>query len=272
MEKYYTEPPFTGEYWNFKGEGIYLCANCGEPLFSSEAKFDSGSGWPSFDEDVFGAAAQRSDPDGKRTEIFCAVCESHLGHFFEGERFTEKNARYCVNSYALRFVSREEAANFDWAFFAGGCFWGVESLIKKRFADGIISTTVGYMGGGKENPTYEEVCSGTTGHLETVKTTFDKRKVDYEELAKYFFEIHDFEQTNGQGPDIGEQYRSAIFFANESQKKIAERLIEELRKKGYKPATILRKAEKFWRAESYHQDYYQKTGGLPYCHIHRKKF
>lgn len=156
------------------------------------------------------------------------------------------------------------------AYFAGGCFWGVEHFFKK--ADGVISTRVGYMGGVKKNPTYEEVSSGTTGHLETIEIVYYTEKTSFEKLAKLFFEIHDPTQTDGQGPDIGEQYQSAIFYADENQREIAERLIAALNKKGYKVATKLKKAGDFWPAEEYHQDYYGKTGKKPYCHIYMKRF
>jgi peptide methionine sulfoxide reductase msrA/msrB len=154
-------------------------------------------------------------------------------------------------------------------FFAGGCFWGVEHLFKQLH--GVVDTRVGYMGGRWPNPTYEQVCTGLTGHLETVEVIFNPNLIDEEQLIKYFFEIHDFTQEDGQGPDIGEQYKSAIFYTNERQKEIAEKIIEELKKR-YKVATQLRKASTFWVAEDYHQDYYEKTGKAPYCHYRRKIF
>lgn len=156
------------------------------------------------------------------------------------------------------------------AIFAAGCFWGVEHLFKT--ADGVVKTRVGYTGGHTENPTYEEVCSGNTGHKEAIEVTYDPAKITYENLTKFFFEIHDFSQQNGQGPDLGEQYISVIFYLNEEQKKNAEKLIKELQAKGYKVATTIAKASKFWPAEDYHQNYYSKTGKEPYCHIWRKIF
>ncbi len=160
--------------------------------------------------------------------------------------------------------------NRDTAWFAGGCFWGMEYQFKK--IPGVISTRVGYMGGHKENPTYEEVCSGTTGHLETLEVVFDPQKTTYEELAKVFFEIHDPTQADGQGPDIGEQYLSAVFCKNEEQKKTIGKLIRILQEKGLDVVTQIRDASTFWPAETYHQDYYTKTGGSPYCHIRVKRF
>ena len=158
----------------------------------------------------------------------------------------------------------------DTAWFAGGCFWGMEYLFRK--VPGVLNTRVGYMGGHKEHPSYEEVCSGTTGHLETLEVVFDPAMISYEELAMIFFEIHDPTQADGQGPDIGEQYLSAVFCRNETQKKIVEKLISILRSKGLEVVTQIRDAAPFWPAEEYHQDYYNKTGGSPYCHIRVKRF
>lgn len=156
------------------------------------------------------------------------------------------------------------------AYFAGGCFWGVEHLIKDLL--GIIAVTSGYSGGTTPNPTYEEVCSGKTGHAETVEIIFDNDQTSFEELAKFFFEIHDPGQRDGQGPDIGTQYRSAIFYTNEKQREIGEDLIAQLLAKGYAVVTQIQRAGPFYPAEDYHQRYYEKTGKQPYCHIRVKKF
>lgn len=160
--------------------------------------------------------------------------------------------------------------NTDKAIFASGCFWGTDYYFKK--ADGVISTTAGYTGGSKENPTYKEVCTGRTGHAEAVEVIFDPEKTSYRNLAKLFFETHNFEQINGQGPDIGTQYRSAIFYLNDEQKKIAEELIQALNEKNYKVVTEVTPASNFYKAEDYHQEYYGKSGGTPYCHRYIKKF
>ena len=160
--------------------------------------------------------------------------------------------------------------NTQTAYFAGGCFWGVEYHFKKL--PGVISTKVGYMGGSVENPTYEEVSSHGTGHAEAMEVVFDTKKTSFEELAKYFFEIHDPTQVNRQGPDIGEQYRSVIFYVDEEQKNISQKLINILKEKGYKVVTELEKADTFWEAEDYHQKYYAKNGHTPYCHIYTKRF
>lgn len=266
-----TEMPFTGKFYLNKEAGTYLCRQCDAPLFNSTDKFESGTGWPSFDDAVPGAVKQIPDADGRRTEIVCAKCGGHLGHLFFNEGFTGKNARYCVNSVSLTFDPADRpAVSTQKAIFAGGCFWGVEYHLKK--VRGVLSTKVGYTGGTTENPSYKQVCTGRTGHAEAIEVEFDPSLVTYEELAKLFFEIHDPTQSNRQGPDIGNQYRSALFYQDEEQKKIAEELVERLRSKGFRVVTEIRKAGTFWPAEEYHQDYYEKTGHHPYCHVYQKRF
>jgi peptide methionine sulfoxide reductase msrA/msrB len=265
-----TETPYTGEFYKFTGKGTYLCKQCNAPLYKSESKFDAGCGWPSFDEEIKGAVNTTLDADGQRTEITCANCGAHLGHVFYGEGFTSKDTRFCVNSISMIFVPDKSTSAQDTAIFSSGCFWGTQYYFDKL--DGVISTAVGYTGGTTSNPTYKEVCSGTTGHLEAVQVVFDTAKVNYEKVCKYFFETHDFTQTDGQGPDIGEQYLSAIFFRTMEQKAIAEKVIKILEDKGYKVATMLRPAKTFWKAEDYHQDYYENKGTTPYCHVYRKIF
>lgn len=266
-----TEAPFTGKYLTHKDSGTYVCKRCGAELYRSSDKFDSHCGWPSFDDEIEGAVKRVPDSDGVRTEIVCANCDAHLGHVFKGENLTEKNIRHCVNSISLDFKSANTVKNFEKrAIFASGCFWGTEYFLSK--AEGVIKTTVGYTGGDKKNPTYEEVCTGTTGHAEAVEVVYDSRKTDYETLAKLFFETHDPTQVNRQGPDVGEQYRSAIFYLDENQKAIAQKLVNILKNKDYDVATEISKAGDFWEAERYHQDYYKNKGQRPYCHFYKKKF
>ncbi len=259
-----TEAPFTGEYDDFFQEGLYLCRQCNSVLYSSDAKFNSGCGWPSFDDELPDSVEKKMDRDGRRTEILCKKCGGHLGHIFIGEKLTEKNRRYCVNSLSIRFKATESA------YFAGGCFWGVEHLFQKQ--QGVYAVTSGYSGGNKVKPSYEEVCTGRTGHLEVVKISYDPSEISYETLVKYFFEIHDSTQTDGQGPDIGSQYLSAIFYNNQEELDICKKVIGILKDKGYRVATSLIKFEKFWEAEEYHQDYYVRHNKEPYCHIYKKIF
>jgi len=265
-----TEAPFTGKYYQHKEAGTYTCKHCDAPLFRSSDKFESGCGWPSFDDAIPGAVKRQPDADGQRTEIVCARCGGHLGHVFTGEGFTDKNTRHCVNSISMNFIPAETKTPTETAYFAGGCFWGTEYYLQQM--DGVISTRVGYMGGTTDKPDYDQVCSGTSGHAETVEVVFDPSRSGYEELARLFFEIHDPTQVDRQGPDVGDQYRSAVFYTDDEQRKMVEKLIGILKDKGYRVATELTKADTFWPAEDYHQDYYDRTGKLPYCHVYQKRF
>ncbi|WP_281613749.1 bifunctional methionine sulfoxide reductase B/A protein [Flammeovirga sp. SubArs3] len=267
-----TERPGTGIYDEHFEDGVYTCKRCNAPLYKSDDKFDAHCGWPAFDDEIEGAIKRETDKDGRRTEILCANCDAHLGHVFEGERLTDKNVRHCVNSVSLNFTPTAEADKKEEnvAIFAGGCFWGVEYFFAEL--PGVTSTSVGYTGGKKNNPSYKEVCYTDTGHAEALKVTYDPNKVSYEELARLFFEIHDPTQVNRQGPDVGTQYRSEVFYMNQYQKDIAEKLINELKEKGFKVATKVTMADTFWDAEEYHQMYYFKHQKKPYCHIKIDRF
>lgn len=266
-----TELPFTGKYTNSGEKGTYVCKRCGAALYNSFAKFASDCGWPSFDDEIEGAVTRIPDADGMRTEIICAGCGAHLGHVFTGEHLTSKDVRHCVNSISLDFVPAIVGqGRYGTAIFAGGCFWGVEYFLQKE--PGVISVTSGYTGGHVKNPSYKEVCTGTTGHAEAVKIIYDPSKTTYDKLLRLFLEIHDPTQSGGQGPDIGDQYRSEIFYLNDEQKNIAEKDISILKNKGYKVVTGISKASEFYDAEKYHQDYYSNNGKLPYCHGYTKRF
>jgi len=264
-----TEAPFSGQYYRHFEKGAYTCKQCGNVLFDSASKFHSECGWPSFDDQLPDAVLALPDPDGRRTEIICANCKGHLGHIFKGEQLTPKNQRYCVNSLSLDFIPQNQRQT-ERALFASGCFWGTQYHLQR--ATGVIATTVGYTAGHTQNPTYAQVCTDSTGHAETVEVLFDTTKTSFETLARLFFETHDFTQLNRQGPDIGSQYRSAIFYLNPDQKRIAQQLIDQLRQKAFDVKTELTPASTFWPAEDYHQDYYNKNGKTPYCHVYRKIF
>ncbi|HOT32005.1 MAG TPA: methionine-R-sulfoxide reductase, partial [Petrotogaceae bacterium] len=172
-----TEKPFSGRYNDFYESGTYICKQCGLPLFKSEDKFNSGCGWPSFDDEIPSAIERKPEKDG-RIEITCSFCGAHLGHVFEGENFTTKNIRHCVNSISLDFIQAGNEIVLKRALFAGGCFWGVEHLFKD--IEGVLQTKVGYIGGSLKNPSYDEVCSGSTGHVEAVLVVYDSTKISYE--------------------------------------------------------------------------------------------
>ncbi len=266
-----TERAFSGKYVHTKEDGTYRCKVCDAPLYRSGDKFDSHCGWPSFDDAIPGAIKEVADADGRRTEIVCANCGAHMGHVFRGEGLTSKDVRHCVNSVSLNFQKKKaQTCTLKKAYFAGGCFWGVEYYLEK--IDGVKEVTSGFMGGHLKNPDYYDVVRKDTGHIETVEVVYDPSKVSYETLAKTFFEIHDPTQVDGQGPDIGSQYLSAIFVNNTQERKTIERLIKILEEKGFKIATKIMPKTPFYSAEAYHQDYYERKGSTPYCHRRVKRF
>lgn len=271
-----TEQAFCGNLLDNKKEGFYACRLCGLPLFSSEAKFNSGTGWPSFFQpyDVEHVAYKHDESHGMiRDEILCARCGGHLGHVFDDAPQTKTGLRYCLNSASLSFVEKgseipkaSRPVETSTAYFAGGCFWGVEDRFQQL--PGVVDAVSGFQGGRVDDPSYKQVCYEDTGHAETVKVVFDPKVVSYRELLAFFFRIHDPTQLNRQGPDVGDQYRSAIFTIDESQQADASAYIRELqaldkyaRRKIVTQVVPVAQAGEFYPAEEYHQDYHAKHGG-----------
>ncbi len=248
-----TEPAFRNAYWDNHKPGIYVDVVSGEPLFSSLDKFDSGTGWPSFTQPVKGTdiVEKKDSAFGMvRTEVRSKVADSHLGHVFDDGPADKGGLRYCINSASLKFIPVEEM----------------------RKIPGVIKTTVGYTGGTTANPTYEDVCTGGTGHAEAIQVEFDSARLSYESLLDYFFRMHDPTTLNRQHNDVGTQYRSAIFYTREAQKKTAESVKAKWDKSGKfsRPITTeITAATEFYSAEEYHQKYLIKNPGGYTCHVLR---
>ena len=252
-----TEDPFTGEYNEHFEAGIFICRACANPLYESNTKFNSGCGWPSFDDEIEGAITHYEDLSGGqvRTEICCKKCDGHLGHIFIGEQITAKDTRHCVNSLSIRFKAYSKLQR---ATFGAGCFWSVEKLFKAT--EGVYLSRVGYMGGDTDTPTYEEVCSGSTNHTEVVDIYFNSEKVSYTTLLNLFWNNHNPTTLNRQGLDSGTQYRSIVFYHNEQQQKVVELSINEQQKNWENEiVTQIIPSQTFYRAEEYHQKYLNKN-------------
>lgn len=258
MREQGTERPFTSELLEVHDEGVFVCLGCNNPLFGSETKFNSGTGWPSYYAPYSSKSVHVSTDNSlgmTRDEVSCKRCGAHLGHVFDdGPKPT--GLRYCIDGVAMKFVKASAGPHLSIATFASGCFWCEENVFENVIGVGDVIS--GYSGGKEKNPTYEEVGSGRTGHAESIEFAYDSSVISFPSLLKVFFASQDPTQVNGQGPDHGSQYRSIIFYRNEAEKRMAENYISELNASGkYKKpiATEVLPYTKFWPAEGYHQDY-----------------
>jgi peptide methionine sulfoxide reductase msrA/msrB len=278
-----TERAFDNKYHHFFEDGIYVDIVKGQPLFSSKDKYDSGTGWPSFTKPIDPKNIYtKTDGQmlfGERTEVRSRLADSHLGHVFDDGPKDKGGLRYCMNSAALKFIAAKDLkkegyeeflplfaidreVKLETAIFAAGCFWGTEEFFRK--IPGVIKTEAGFSGGKIPHPKYEDTNDGHTGHAESVKIEFDASKVSYKTLLDQFFKIHDPTTLNRQGNDRGTQYRSAIFYENEKQKKEAFDFKAKVEKSGAWKAPItteISEAKEFWPAEEEHQHYLVKHIG-----------
>ncbi|CAM3195604.1 Multifunctional fusion protein [Sphingomonas antarctica] len=280
-----TESPGTGPLLHNKAEGIYVDIVSGEPLFASADKYESGCGWPSFTKPIEPAnVAEKRDWSMlvPRTEVRSTHGDSHLGHVFNDGPRDRGGLRYCINSASLRFVPRAEMAEQGYeayldqveelpshterAVLAGGCFWGMQDLIRKL--PGVVSTRVGYSGGEVPNATYRN----HGNHAEAIEIVYDPARTDYRALLEFFFQIHDPTTVDRQGNDRGASYRSAIFYTDEAQKKVAEDTIADVEASGLWPGKVvteLAPVGDFWEAEPEHQDYLERLPNGYTCHFVR---
>jgi len=269
-----TESAGSGKFYLHKEKGIYTCGGCGEPLFDDKMKFESHCGWPSFDREIAGGKIKQiedNDHGMSRTEIVCAKCGGHLGHIFN-DGPTSTGMRYCVNSESLGFESESQAKitkmekPIDTITLGGGCFWCMEAVFQEM--KGVIAVSSGYSGGNVKNATYSQVSKGNTGHAEVIQIIYKSSEVSLYDILKVFFTVHDPTTMNRQGADEGTQYRSAIFYRDENQKMMADKVVKGVtEEKLYENpiVTEVKQFSTFIKAEDYHQNYFKMNQNQPYC-------
>jgi len=271
----WTEPAFSGEYYDNHDNGVYLCRQCNTPLYVSDDKFDSRCGWPSFDQAIPGRVTMTSDADGHRTEITCTTCGGHLWHVFIGEQMTEANTRHCVNSLSMKFVPQDKLGekwvsipHYHSVIVGWGCFWCIEGAMSR--VPGVIECISWYAWWPRPNPSYEQVCTWSSGHIEVVKIWYDKSIIWLEEVLSYFMAIHDPSSMDKQWWDAGKQYRSVIIANSPDQLHAIQEFITKLDASWVYDSPIvtqIMESQKFWIAEWYHQNFYTNNPDKPYCQM-----
>ncbi len=259
-----TERAFSSPMCSLFEPGLYACVCCDTLLFDSNEKFESGTGWPSFTQPFKpNAIAYHGDISHGmyRIETTCNTCGAHLGHVFpDGPK--PNGLRYCMNAVALKKVSK----HLQKAVFGGGCFWCTEAMFQQL--KGVVSVESGYSGGDTVNPSYREVCTGTTGHAEVIQITFDANEISFEDLVRIHLGSHDPTLLNQQGADKGTQYRSIILTHDDEQKQTAEKVIAEMQVGYEKPiVTEIKPFQAFYKAEDKHQNYYVDNPEGRYCQM-----
>lgn len=243
-----TEDPFTGEYNDFYQAGVFICRACKSPLYESNDKFNSGCGWPSFDDEIEGAIVRYEDLSAGRVrvEICCAKCDGHLGHVFHGEQITPKDTRHCVNSLSIQFKSYE---NLQKAFFGSTCFWNLQKIFNT--VKGLYMSSVGYMNTETKIFKHKDIDQRKVDPKKVIELYFDPTIVSYYKLLNVFLENQDRMNINEKSN------KSIIFYYSEEQKKITQKLLL----KKWKRSRVIKliSASNFYRAKEYHQNYFEKT-------------
>ena len=259
-----TERAGTGAFCERHEPGLYGCICCGSPLFDSRVKFDSGTGWPSFTQPVKENALkyEKDTSHGMvRVEVMCNTCDAHQGHVFP-DGPPPGGLRYCINSASMQLLKDELPEKT--AVFGGGCFWCTEAVFQRL--EGVSHVESGYAGGQVKNPSYQEVCTGKTGHAEVIRLTYHPNVISYADLLRIHLTTHDPTTLNRQGYDKGTQYRSVIYFQNAEEQQIAGEVLEEMADLFDEPiVTELSPLETYYKAEGYHQNYYNENSNQGYC-------